>query len=169
MKNIIGLSLISLTLIFASCSSNENKAQKLIKQYLSENLNDASSYESVEFSGLDSLFSSYMSTPEGEELWKKGGMIGTFHERASELEIELITEKKPETIAIYEDSIKIYKQLATEYETKYNENEKAYKGNFTGWQMTHKYRAKNKLGATVLESTLFNLDKEFTKVTYTNK
>lgn len=165
MKNFIYLSLFSVALIIVSCGSNENKAQKLVKDYLSKNLNDASSYEAVEFSGLDSLFNPYINTPEGNELWEKQGLTGTFHKRAFDLEVAVITETNPETIAMYEDSIKIYKQLEEEYEKLYNEKAKEYKGDFNGWTITHKYRAKNKLGATIIESKNFNLNKEITEIT----
>lgn len=168
MKKIISLSLVILTFVFISCTSREKKAQKLIQDYLAANLNDASSYEAVEFSKFDSLFSPYFNTAEGKDLWEKAGITGTFHKRAHELKIAVIYENDPEKISLYEDSIKIYEQLGDEYETKYNEKEKEYKGDFIGLSMTHKYRAKNKLGAFVLKSHTFDFDKEITKITNTD-
>ena len=61
--------MFALTLV--GCNSNENKAQKLIEDYLSKNLNDASSYESIEFSELDSTFSNFYFSQEGKELAEK--------------------------------------------------------------------------------------------------
>ncbi|WP_343539639.1 hypothetical protein [Sphingobacterium thalpophilum] len=51
------------------CSSpvgpnNENKAQRLISEYLKRNLNDPESYESIEFSSIDSLKSIIFYTDE---------------------------------------------------------------------------------------------------------
>ena len=72
MRNLFYLSMVGLALTFVGCNnSNEKKAQKLIKEYLSKNLNDASSYESVEFSKLDSTFSVFYFSPEGEKLREK--------------------------------------------------------------------------------------------------
>lgn len=159
MRNLFYLSMVGLALTFVGCNnSNEKKAQKLIKEYLSKNLNDDSSYESVEFSKLDSTFSVFYFSPEGEKLREKQDFA---HERAFDLSINDILETNPKI----QDSIKIYKQIEEETEKIYNEKEQNYKGDFIGWKMTHKYRAKNGLGATVLGTTNFTFNKELTEIT----
>ncbi|MBN8704175.1 MAG: hypothetical protein LCH32_01610 [Bacteroidetes bacterium] len=163
MKKIIYISTIGLVLIFVSCNSTEKKAQKIIKDYLSKNLNDASSYESVEFSNLDSTFSNFYFSPEGQELTKKQDFA---HNREFELKMKDIMEENPKI----QDSIKICKEIEEETKKLYEEKEKEYVGEFNGWKMSHKYRAKNKLGAIVLGTTDFTFDKELTKIKHaTNK
>ncbi|MCD8030051.1 MAG: hypothetical protein LUF85_04280 [Bacteroides sp.] len=87
------LVILFISLILAGCS-DEKKAQRLIKQYLKENLNDPSSYQPVSF---------------------------------GELEV---------------------------YSTKYGQL----------INMKHKYRAKNAMGAIILEENTFEFDDAFTKV-----
>ena len=58
MKKILSLAIIILFL--NSCTnSNEGKAKILIKEYLTTTMNDYSSYEPMEFSRLDSVYSRY--------------------------------------------------------------------------------------------------------------
>lgn len=53
MKRII----MVLVIVLAGCSkSPEEKAQKLIKEYIINNANDPKSYEPIEFSNLDTFF-----------------------------------------------------------------------------------------------------------------
>lgn len=161
MKKIIYLSLGITVFALFSCNSNEKKAQKLIKDYLSKNLNDASSYESVEFSKLDSTFSNFYFSTEGQELTEKQEFA---HNRAFELSIEDVLEENP----IIQDSIKIYRKTEEDCKKAYEEKELAYIGEFNGWKMTHKYRAKNGLGATILGTTVFTFNKELTEVKSAN-
>jgi hypothetical protein len=158
MKKLFYLSMVSLVLTLVSCNSNEKKAQKLIKEYLSKNLNDVASYESVEFSKLDSTVSLFYFSSEGEELTKKQDAANN---RAFELGIEDVLEENPSI----QDSIKIYKQIEEECKIMYEKKEKEFKGEFNGWRMSHKYRAKNGLGATILNTTDFRFNKELTEIT----
>lgn len=157
MKKIIYLSLGIIVFALFSCNSNEKKAQKLIKDYLSKNLNDASSYESVEFSKLDSTFSNFYFSTEGQELTEKQDFANN---RAFELSIEDVLEENP----IIQDSIKIYKKIEEDCKKAYEEKELAYIGEFNGWKMTHKYRAKNGLGVKIINTTKFTFNKELTEI-----
>ena len=49
------IALICIVVVFAACGSPEKTAQKLVKDYLKENLKDPSSYLPAEFGHLDSL------------------------------------------------------------------------------------------------------------------
>jgi len=157
MKKIIYLSLVISVFTLVSCNSNEKKAKKLIKDYLSKNLNDASSYEPVEFSKLDSTFSSFYFSSEGQKLTEKEEFA---HNRAFDLSIEDVLEENPKI----QDSIRIYKQIEETSKKAYEEKELTYVGEFNGWKMTHKYRAKNGLGAMILGTTNYTFDKELTVV-----
>jgi hypothetical protein len=63
-----------------------------------------------------------------------------------------------------QDSIKIYNQIEEESEKLYREKEKNYKGEFIGWKMTHKYRAKNGFGAKILGTSTFTFNKDITEI-----
>lgn len=161
MKKLVYLSIVGFALIFVACNVNDKKAEKLIKDYLSKNLNDASSYEPVEFSELDSTFSNFYFSPEGQELIEKQDFA---HNRAFELKMEDILEENPEI----QDSIRIYNQIEEESKRLYEQKEKNYKGEFNGWKMSHKYRAKNGFGATILGVTKFTFNKEITEIKSAN-
>ena len=47
--------LIPLIFLFFGCSTNSNYYKKPIKKWLDQNLNDAKSYEPIEFVALDSI------------------------------------------------------------------------------------------------------------------
>ena len=53
MKRIVIVILVAIA--FVSCANQEKKAQKLIKEYLKETLNDTKSYEVVSFGELQNL------------------------------------------------------------------------------------------------------------------
>lgn len=157
MKKIIYLSFLVFVLTLVGCNSIENKAQKLIKDYLSKNLNDASSYESIEFSALDSTFSNFYFSPEGKELLEKQDFA---NKRAFELTMTDILEEN----VLIQDSIRIYKQIEESCKNEYEEKALTYVGDFNGWKMSHKYRAKNALGATIISTTKFTFDKDLSEV-----
>jgi len=78
--------------IFAGCSpSNEKRAQKLVKEYMIVNLKDPKSYESISFSKLDSLFSPYISTQEGERLFTLSSYNGIYGNKKDEFEKRIST------------------------------------------------------------------------------
>jgi hypothetical protein len=128
MKKLLTL-LAILTIISTSCSK-EDKAKKLIKAELSKNMNDFKSYEPVEFSKIDSAFTSY----EGAE-----------YERMLELPEDQFNE------AMKKDSL----------------DRVNFKPVFKGYSMLHSFRAKNSLGAVVLNRYRFYFDKDLDKVTST--
>ncbi|MEI6695532.1 MAG: hypothetical protein WCO13_05645 [Bacteroidota bacterium] len=150
MKKIILL--IALSAIIISCSeSSDKKAQRAIKDYLQKNLNDAKSYESVDFGKLISD-----STKFDDDLYNSGIK---FSESNFEFFSSVYNESQNP-----DDKIRM-----TEAEKEVIEKKKEYeqaKSNFKSeliYKMTHKYRAKNKFGAIVLEETLFVIDKDFKK------
>jgi len=59
------------------------------------------------------------------------------------------------------DSSKIYQNMA-------NDIKKSFVPELIGWKITHSFRAKNSFGALVLNHYEFFLDKEMTKVLYSN-
>ena len=131
-----------LALFAISCNSPEKKTQKLIKTYLLKNLNDAKSYESVSFGVLVES-----KTRVEDDIWYK-----TYIEVANN----------------YLDTYKIFNDFEALDSANVNlERAKDVEKSFTAereWAMTHKYRAKNGLGATILRETIFYIDDEITYV-----
>jgi len=153
---------ISCALLLSSCQfTKQQKAEKLIKNYLNEHLNDPHSYESIKFSQLDTSFSKLeddtvyrfaiknIERVQGEcEKWKlqnpdDDGISELEHSRA------LYLEKMDRFF--YDDSI--------EYVKIRDEASEKFKSHFNGWRISHTYRAKNGFGALGLHESGFILNK----------
>jgi len=67
MKNVLSILIIGF-IFFACTKSPEQKAQIAIKEYLKKNLNDAKSYEPVEFGNLIYDSTVFIETKKGKEL-----------------------------------------------------------------------------------------------------
>jgi hypothetical protein len=161
MKNFIYLFIVGV-LTLASCNSNDNDAKSLVSDYMSKSLMDASSYESVEFTELDSTFSIFYFTTEAELLRTKRDLA---HARAFELKLDNITENSSDIL----DSIRVYEQMERESQQLLDEREQHYKGEFDGWTTVHTYRAKNGFGAYRLGKIRFIFNKDVTEIVRTNK
>ncbi len=153
------LCLLSLVVILSSCSkSPEQKAKDLIKEEMKKSMNDFSSYEPVEYGKLDSAI-----TP-----------IDTFGDSISYNSALQTMENAKKEMIEFADT----KSIAADYQNKYDKGKKEsdslkividkkikeYKPVFKGWVMVHKFRGKNKLGALVLNSIIYEFDKEITKI-----
>ena len=150
---------VFLSAIFASCSKTpEQKAQQSVKDYLQKNLNDAKSYESVNFGKVDSVFSSFDESKEGIELKLKENMLS---ERVVELSNRIdVAESTSELNKIIEENKELTQKRKDLVDTIFNKSIK-YKGTLCGYKINHKYRAKNKMGAVVLDENCFIMDKNF--------
>lgn len=171
MRNLI---IVGIVCLFAfSCSvSNEKKAQKLIKLQLKETLHDYSSYESVKFGTLDTVFTSiledsaYYSTQDKFKRYERlaesalseanmySEMRGSYY--AKKYEVALRTANN------YQDSIKLLKPIIDSIE-------KVFKPIQNGWRMTHTFRSNNAIGAKTLGTLLFFFDMDLTKITEYNE
>jgi hypothetical protein len=155
MKKII-LGLV-LSVVLCSCTkSPEEQAKSNISEYLKKNMDDPSSYESVEFGKLDTLHTSFSESKEGIELETKDSKLG---DRVTELSNKLdlpdltlndIKNIQKENEQITKDRLAINDIIAKKTLT--------YKGSVNGYSMTHKFRGKNKLGAKILNEINFLLD-----------
>jgi len=134
-----------LAFLVIGCSpSNEKKAQKLIAAELKQSLNDYSSYESVSYGTLDSVFNSLLEDT-------------VYFSKKMDLErYQVLVPIEPK----YQDSINALKPYVDSVE-------QAFKPKLVGWRMSHKFRSNNALGAKVLGEYLFFFDTELTKITET--
>jgi disulfide oxidoreductase YuzD len=150
---------VVLSFICVSCSKTpEQKAKQAVKDYLQKNLNDAKSYESVEFGKVDSVFSSFDESKEGVELKLKEDVLS---KRVVELSNRIdVAENNSELKKIIEENKELTQKRKDLVDTIFYKSIK-YKGTFSGYKINHKYRAKNKMGAMVLTEDCFILDKNF--------
>ena len=169
MKKVL-LLLVACVTLFSCSQSPQKKAEKMVKAYLKKTLDDPSSYKGDSFDQLDSLFFIYFYTDEAIELRKLGWYDaesdffgGKYGLKATLFEIEARYAKTTKERQNFMDSVEVYKQKTLEIDKIYKENEAKY-DEFVGWEVRHKYRAKNKVGALVLESKYFQFNKELTEV-----
>lgn len=145
------LILASVAMLIAGCSSNEDKAKSLIKDYLSKTMKDPSSYEEVESSKLDSAFSKFIQSDEYNRLFEK----------------KLSLQSARDSIIVHsagqdkEDSIN---SALSDVEKEIEAGEKNFKSEFFGWKMKHSFRGKNSFGAKEVATEIFFFDPELTKV-----
>lgn len=158
MKKIILLLVLSVAL-FSCSKSPEEQAKSNISEYLKKNMDDPSSYESVEFGKLDTLHKSFDESTEGLVLREKDAKLSLrVQELSNKLDSPDLTLKEVKSIQkeneqITRDRLAINDVMAKKTLT--------YKGDVNGYSMVHKFRGKNKLGAKILNETNFLLDTKF--------
>jgi hypothetical protein len=159
------LSFIMIILLCSSCEvvNDQQKGEKIVKDYLGENLNDPSSYESVSFGNLSPVHFSYeISDPEGIKLQRQNVIFDsvsiTYSDKANKPFISKSNKKK-------------YALLENVYRKKADSLAKLIKMKSDKWVPTvkcytieHKYRAKNGYGALTLHEASFMLDSGLTSV-----
>ena len=133
-----------------SCVSDEKKMQKIIKDYLYENLDDYKSYEPIEFHLSDSLFSDWTMDPmlpTLDEYYEKYSRLADSLQREQRLKSALgySTSEVMETWNDYLEATFFtkftYKQLRDSIKDH-------YESRFIGYGIDHSFRAKNRLGGT---------------------
>lgn len=154
MKKII-LGLVLSVVLYSCTKSPEEQAKSNISEYLKKNMDDPSSYESVEFGKLDTLHTSFSESKEGIELETKESKLSDQMEVLS-AEIDH-TESISRLTDIQKESDEITKKRKEINDILQNKII-SYKGAVNGYSMTHKFRGKNKLGAKILNEINFLLD-----------
>jgi hypothetical protein len=134
--------------IFSCTVSDENKAKTLVKDYLKNSLNDPKSYEEISWGKIDSSFITF------DEMYA----------------IEIARSKR-----LGEDAISELKygdiDLGNEYKRSYDSLnlviknlKKEYKPKFNSLMIQHSYRAKNVMGALIIQSKIFYIADDFSRV-----
>lgn len=145
-------------------TKQEAKAKELIRQHLFENLNDYKSYEPVLYSAIDTLYrpieedSTYQANlledvrlkKEFEELRDMMLAVGDYYNGGME-------GAKQSVMKMWEESYKPKLLAHTLYIA-------AYKAEPIGLKITHRYRAKNALGATVINEYIYGFDFSMTEI-----
>ena len=178
MKKCITVFLIASALLCSCSQSPQRKAEKLVENYLKENLHNPQSYEAISFSNIDTLFikvGDKEQCPEAIEYENKSKLcdskkkqyLSVLESQSDTMSDEFrksavwknkLAEAKTYLTSLI-DSSQMYSEKASLAQLKYR-----LRGKFGGWKLEHTYRAKNKLGAKVLDTDIFYLDSTLTKV-----
>lgn len=162
MKQII---ILFLAVCLIGCHTKEDKIKQLIKESLYKSLHDAKSYEIIEFSKLDSVYTSYEESKEGSKNYTARKSIldkvklnqSRYDDIKSENEISRIryytwyagSKYDRAELSNLSKILAENKKLLSEYddlELKDSTSKNAFKRQHIGWKVSHRFRAKNKLG-----------------------
>jgi len=132
-----------------SCAQNpQKKAEEGVKNYLKENLNDWDSYENVSFSNFVVI------NPNAEVKDSIPDSLNIEVEiDTTSISLETTDEELDRKSKELDDKLNKLLEL-NKIIAKRTEQQTAY-------SITHKYRAKNKLGAIILDEQKYILDKNF--------
>lgn len=160
------------TLAFAGCQSPQQKAEKLVTKHLKETLNDRDSYESVSFSELDSLKSTWVYPDylrsDSISIYGAIRMLNSIYKNDpiiniksdADYHIDIIKTHFPDndniTISLWE----IFKHS----QSKILEDMHSFVPEYLGWKITHKYRARNQYNALTLYHAEFHFDENLTGI-----
>lgn len=162
MKKII-LLVCAITALCSCGKSNEDKARELIEAKLKTTMNDWNSYEFVEMSKVDSVFTLFMHSEEAKSL---DDQISKTKSKISEYSVDkdfpLLYGARTKVMA---DSIPILEQIRDSLQNIYDTKDKTYKGDFNGYIVKFTCRGNNKMGSKVINSTIYYFDKDLTKIT----
>jgi hypothetical protein len=160
--------LLFLPLFLFSCShfqNNQQKAESLVKNYLDSSLNDPKSYESMKFDTIKPLYKQYgVGDPEGRRL---DNVIVMYMDSAIKYKEKAGYALAEDGLANYDECIKLdkfYDAKADSVSAISEAKGKGYKGAVFGYDVVHSFRAKNALGALVVQKMRFQTDSAINKV-----
>jgi len=181
MNKIIIYSFIVLS-VFNSCKSNEDKANKLIKDDMFKTLYDFSSYEPIE-TIVDSAYTSMYSDSLivlhafGANMALKKARENLEDLKSAEKSMEIWRPNSYSSnyaISQYKEALNEYKEklgLATSYLAMSDSLSKLvvvqikdFKPEFIGWEAKHKFRCKNKGGNFSLGDYSYIIDPKFLSI-----
>lgn len=182
-KAIVTLSLCAVALIMASCTlSNEEKAEKLVKETIKDYLYHPDSYEPIS-TRVDSMF---IDVTTIEPIMKISGEISDLISKIDKCEMDIESAEtsmniyapdgyssrftrgkyaraKKEKEEAQSDLDKYTKKLSGEVASLKENVAKYHKGEFTGWAVSHRFRSLNGAGSmTIPGEMIFFCNKEFT-------
>ena len=197
MKKVIFILLTLLSILITSCSqTNESKAKKVIKEYFKETLDDYDSYSPMNYSELNMTETKWKLPKELEpELIKLTEVVKRINQQFGYTieitsDVDYYIEKidanhfieeinkytgekyKKHTTEEFRSKLEKEKPLWLEfkhYQDKINASKNNFQPEFIGWKMTHKFRAKNRMGGNELNEIEFQFDKDITKVVKARK
>jgi hypothetical protein len=166
MKKVSLLMATALCIMTVSCVNNEDKADKIIKEKMFQNLADYQSYEKIETKVVDTLTVVYDNSTIREEVAALARDILELNTRITKIEALV---GAPGFLMKYKNNHLI---SATEYADKCKEHLSLIHeviNNFTPencLRVHHKYRAKTQKGDALIKNTLFIIDKKSEKIVF---
>lgn len=166
----LSFSMMILTLLL-SCKAPETGTKKVIKDYLQLNLNDFRSYEPLEYGEMDCI-------TEYDVLVSK---MQTYAQRIQGLQAQAdyashmvmgntIDENSRGILDSWCETIDCGNNIVAIRDEMYMINEKLetqkdkLKRDVVVWYMTHKYRTRNRVGATIIVEQVFYFNPEKTEI-----
>lgn len=154
-------------LLAISCATDEQKMQKVIKDYLYKTLDDYKSYEPIEFQPSDSLFSDWTMDPAlaaleilNEKYKNQGDSLKREMERKKAYGYSATSILN----ADWNDFVEATWFTTVTYKSLRDSIKNHFVSEFIGYGIDHSFRAKNKLGATVRSNYQFIIDSSKTTV-----
>ena len=167
MRTLITLSLTIMFFLNISCTlTNQQKAERLVKQYLEKSLNDPGSYESVSFGTVTAFYDDYKDTTAQGKQWEKEAsklyhLAEKYHLLGDSLhEYGGFDDKRGDKYFSMGDD---YFAKARKISEKIELKNSGKNGDLLSYTITHTYRAKNAFGALTLETRDFHIDDKFTE------
>lgn len=181
--------MLCLVALITGCSqSPQQKAEKLVSNYLKEVLHDPDSYEPSYFTNLDTTWYHYTNEVQKieqrkDDLLEKYSQIITirnlyhylkigredfFEASTYNMDINKVKKIRAMTNKDIEPYIKTVDSLAliTDKMDREIDSLKQLPPQQTGFKLLHKYRAKNKMGAKVLEEATFYISPDLNIVVH---
>ncbi|SEO56527.1 hypothetical protein SAMN05192574_109107 [Mucilaginibacter gossypiicola] len=151
----------------AACNkTREQKVKQLVNDYLQKTLNDPHSYESVEFSKIDSNYSILTDDPDYNRAKAKKDSIEVQFTlwKSKNPDFDGYSDLSPQRVKYFLKMNKYFSDAMLAEGKKAIEIERSFKPKYNGLAVVHTYRAKNGFGALGLHQTMFVLDTNLTKV-----
>ena len=175
MKKIKLLMIAAVTIALAACSSPEKRAQKLIKEYLAEDLEFPKTYKPDEFGKLEEVYSDYKDSQayrafiQDVEMSEHSILTETSNIKAYEtmrqtaLQYHLDTRDYDEQIAKSKANVQKYEARVRKYQHKADSVRDNFVPELIGYSMEHDYKYNN--GKTVVDDySVFIFDLDITTI-----
>ena len=145
-------------LLFSCGQSIDDKARKLIEDELKKTMNDFSSYEFVEMTSPDTVYTYFIDTEMGYELYKERMQFSTDSLLWS-VKLEFVSNENEKT------DLKNKIEQGVKLVEEYNNSIKDFVPKPKGMSVDFTYRENNELGAKVIRIDTYYFDLEMTKIT----
>ncbi len=161
---------IGLFFLFGCTFTKQQKAEKLIKEYMKHHLNDYDSYQVVNTEKPDTAYKDYLvDDSTGKSLFSlllaQKGLVNLEDSLLTAYEDKPIDLQSEPYITMSEKRLNKNKEKLDGLVSLIKERKDSYKKIFKGWSITQSYRAKNGFGALVLHTEIFQIDSAFTQIT----
>ncbi|GGH71632.1 molecular chaperone GrpE (heat shock protein) [Filimonas zeae] len=158
------VSIVALCFLIACDTSSESKAKALVQEDMRTYLPDYNSYDPIDFSKLDSAFTS-SNQPEFEA---NNALLKTYQQRMEEYTNQLkaylenkITREQSE---YYNNLLKLTKDSARQCMARNSELMQDLAPVFSGYRMQHTFKAQNAAGSKTMHHVVYYLDSNITRI-----